>query len=921
MLKFRKLRNLKNNDGFGLLEAIFGGLLIAAAAVLITKGIFRHRDSDKISKTIPRIVKVNDSLINSMKKLFKDTKDTDGNRSKGLCQFINTNSMSPGVGLIKLKVFANNSQSEKFSDEDWQSSFYAWEPAAEDECEGTHHWKKCFKLKDHELFGILPTEKERMNVVGSIEVRPTNMNPLLPDKALYEDFDVSTASMERDVKEVSFRMIAKVYYNEQVAGNPRKTIIQEDFFWAPAVGECDYIISTGDQVILSLSGMGGADPNGKFIYNKSSFVAQDVPPVDVEFIKSQVTNGTINPESQRIVSDTSQNVAVSCNEVKFRCRQGSGNRDFGPMNVDFRLDYNETNNQAIETQVQSMAFFPELEIRKSDAATVVGNGTATRVVFDGVAYNRAGNRYASSANPDRTLRISNTHSMRLTLTDSGNSNSNNTLCQSICTEGNNYNYNAAGEDSQNYLGILKYLADGQEYRANSLERMECIACYMKDCGRLGLSTFGPMHRQPSQPLDAGVPECNANLTGASARTLAPYEPITSSNGNGCVAARLDDTQDKLILEERDCSSNLPVMCFNFGTFFLARDLNTNNSDDLSLKSFNDSFRRCYETGRERANKATLDSYVVGGPMTAPTSGANYDFINIAQQGMFIAPQTTDDLRLYRKWLNDNSIANQEVWVALNSNYGHFKAAPPEMKNENNEVHALYFNQGNRLQYKKFQGGGQPFNPGGASKAMLLLHNIRYKGVVEANKNQGSKSFHFLCLDLGGEFFKSDTASSNWNDGIANCLASGGLFVPPVTAIHWAQALKLAAPFDERYAFPDPNSDEVGGVWIAYEGNGPYHLPDMFFDNPAYAKYKFLRDGLGTNKAVKLSDGTGQGAASKALCVENGQIAVINKNNICSNGSRKIEITHLQSSPMLQMMYILWVEAGTTLNKVQLVDIN
>lgn len=442
---------------------------------------------------------------------------------------------------------------------------------------------------------------------------------------------------------------------------------------------------------------------------------------------------------------------------------------------------------------------------------------------------------------------------------------------------------------------------------------------------MGLATFGPMHSQPSQPLDAGVPVCNAKLAADETHNLDRYDRSNIESDNSvdkCMSAKLSDDSDKLILEVKDCSTQLPVMCFNFGQFILAKDLNSNNSDDLSRKTFDEAFQRCFETGREIANKAQLDSYVTGGPITAPVVNGKYEFINLAQQGMFLAPQTARDIESYREWLSENSITdNPEFWIALKPQNGFPNSVPPKIVASNQDAHALYFSELGRLVYKKFN-GPVGVNTGGSNQALMLVHNIKFKGAIKANTNQGSTQYNFLCMRANGEVFKSNSGSSNFSDGTAKCNASGGLFLPPTTPAGWAKAFALAAPFAPNYAFPDPES-AGGAIWIAYQedAGGNWDLPTDFYNfSPAYLPLKLSEPAIG---AGLKADGSNAGGATKKLCLEQDKFVVIDGSSDCSDGSRKIEADQLKTSPAAKVFYIRWRESGSADSnaEVKLVGVN
>jgi len=187
----------------------------------------------------------------------------------------------------------------------------------------------------------------------------------------------------------------------------------------------------------------------------------------------------------------------------------------------------------------------------------------------------------------------------------------NATCRSICTAANQYN---AGSDPLH--PVFEYKAnvtntlddDGNEIQTeffNTQAPIACTSCYMKNCSRFGLGTFGAMDKMPTEPGDAGIPECVQYEAVSLAKKEKPSIALGESNANKCVALKLKDG-DMAGFEyiAADCTENKNVMCFNYGKHLLAADF-MGATKTLVSAPYSAAANVCFNTSKEMVNTDSL----------------------------------------------------------------------------------------------------------------------------------------------------------------------------------------------------------------------------------------------------------------------------------------------------------------------------
>lgn len=249
------------------------------------------------------------------------------------------------------------------------------------------------------------------------------------------------------------------------------------------------------------------------------------------------------------------------------------------------------------------------------------------------------------------------------ITDEANPTANG-ICRNICNASNQYNkgsdpihpYFSYKVNIENNLD-----ADGNEIKTDYLKAqapVACTSCYMKSCERIGLGTFGPMKEMPSEPTDAGVPECVQYESVASAKTETSSINLGSVNANKCVAMKLKSgDMAGFEYEADDCFSEKNVMCFNYGKHLLAADVGGSGTT-LVTSQFNSARNICFNTSKELVNTDSLTAlfdqqgFDIDNEDPDSVSPANLAFANAAKEFMAIgtvttAPDLLADFRIFR----------------------------------------------------------------------------------------------------------------------------------------------------------------------------------------------------------------------------------------------------------------------------------
>ena len=834
---------LRNNKGFSLAEILVStGIVAIGGVVLFKTGAITHLTTKK-AETTSNISLLVDDLIKGSTNLLAKSEDKQGNKVRGICPLVSTTANSPGVGAIFID-FKNSSK--VFKDSNWDNFLTSWNESQHKECDIKGAWGKCYKINHDKLASSFSKSQiEEQDINATVAIYPVNMNPNTNGgNEVFKKLSINEAG-RFDAKDIGFEINATVYFNNEHGNRVKK--VMSDFFWAPNVGLCDYTLPNDRKVKLSLNGAGASDPSGLTIYNRSGFTGNLKEPIDINWKKTQAQAGLITNNGNFITTDSSQNIFGSCNETRYRCPQvNSKSRVYGPINLFTNIQYNEYNKINNGNYSKSMRINPRIQLKKAEGGDLV-NYEAQSYNFD--------NKEKEIGTPSV---INSSHTLAFTINDKNRDNATG-ICKKVCTESTNYNTNDASWEDR-YTPFLKVNfvsgKNGDTFSYSSGQELGCTACYMKNCSQFGIGTFGPMAKMPTHPLDSSLPECSLKedrtLVNSPAVLFGTKKVGTpwGASSSKCISAKLNKATNQLEYSAEDCDQKLPVLCYNFGGYRLAKDISA-DKEALSYVTYNEAPRRCFSMGREVARVSELDQYL-GKSFSAPKNAdGNYDFINLSQQGIFLAPQFKQDIVDLGSWFTTNGISNnKKFWVAMvRDGKDNIMARAPIAPNYTpQDKYALYFSVGGALESKTY-----PQNLGIAqsagAKGFILSHHVKFKGLFPSalEKPFGARRIPFLCRRkrIDGNFFISKNKSTDQDKGDSICKLEGGLFIPPTTPVGWVSAMNALNSFSPRYGFPNPDQTTVDSIpfaWVGMKANGS---PLNYDKNWFYASTDLKQVGLTT----------------------------------------------------------------------------
>jgi hypothetical protein len=790
--------------GFSLVSVLIGAMLIGVSAVVVLNSTDILLSQVQTAKTTPVMTRYATQLLTAATQLLLNTGEK-GNSVDGICRFAQTDAVAPGVAniTVELPLYEGKSKTA-FSEEHWREALPGWNLTglnASKGCIFSDNWRRCFTLDAKNRSELTAQKSKVTDVVGSVQIIPTFANP---NKGLFKRINLAKGNNKFDIKDVGFLIVAEVSYKTSAKASNRQTKRLSDFVWAPSAGICDRRLPTKQNVILSLSGTGASNPDGKTVYNRSQFTGELDPPLFVDFRKTQIQEGRLTDNGGFITTDTSKNIAVSCNERAYRCPLSAANkRVYAPLDITMDLEYNPRN--SLVGFAASLNLNPRLSISKGYGNIVEKSGSAA---------------YSLDGDKSGPYRVSGSHQLVARLSDRGSDTTANEICREICDPSNHYNRGKSSSASR-FRPALEYSfaeASSKKFKYEPDEEVGCTACYMKNCAQIGLGTFGPMHLQADQPLDSNIPEC-----WASEPAVVNENPFNdpanfkvenlSSNTVDCIAGQLDQMSDRLILRPASCSTQLPVLCYGFGNFLISRKISGNNWT-LDLKTHAKASEACYQMGFESNSGESLQALVgAAARLPAPSSNGIISFQNLAQQGIFIAPQIGKDIAALRRWVTKHGI-NGAFWVALRYHNNRVRGSAPEIVNSHlaDDKFALYYDVDGRIQLEQYPLNLDAF---GTGSQPLLFHHVKFKGVHLAAEQQ--KNLRYLCRGTSGNIFASQKRGDQASLGEQICTAEGAQFARPETPIEWFHGLLAAQPLMDRLPFADltiKSAAALDPLWVA-----------------------------------------------------------------------------------------------------------
>lgn len=840
----------KRNAGFTLIEIAMatGAVMVGLSGTLAFLKL--NQQEKKRSEMVTGVGDLHPPILQSMNTLlFSVAHPTTKKNTEGLCKLFRSGEIRSDSPLTEINIDLTPANVTTVLNPLWTSAYQgSWEFVTTG-CSLSGPWGRCLKPNYKSYPADVATKMMAMSPLIKAKITPLVFDPVESQLPLFSPFPANQTLV--DAKKVLFQLNSEIEFSPSgEAKGPRKVDSQSKYVWAAELGWCDTVApGTTRAIRLFPTATGEGDSAGINIYNSSSFVkGGNFPPLDIVPQKKQIQKGVI--DGGQVRSDPAQNIEVSCNEVQFRCRNDSSNQR--TYSQTFFMDYGITYNPNNSVQkVPSSAMSPKLTIRQAaDQATsenaddvdlLAANGARVDYDLDSIkryyewpnsrfydvqppANNTAQAPTGTSPTPLQ-MAVRGYHQLRMSISNAQ------TACREICSADNFQNLPYRPRLRYTLWDVRK--ADGKPYQAEyfATNPVGCTACYMKNCTRFGIGTFGPMKEQPDEPLDATVPEC-AIKNGAHLSQDVPINTVVGNDigANSCVAARLvNTTGGTLIFSSRDCNESLPALCFNYGKFLLAKNISSTSSS-IARVTYNQAAQRCYETSKETVDKTALTQMFQ--QQLSPTtliSSLPTVFYNNAAQGVFLAPQSGEQIRSAADSVKlDGLASDQYFWVGYKTDSNSNLVAVPPLTSLRDELayqFSLFFENNGRATLRQHATAPAALVTPPATGTIggyVLLHHLRYRGLVAANPVQASTepALEFLCWkkEFPHFFATQGKASRSASEGEQKCKQSGGIFLPPTTPLGWVQALMAVASSSPFYAFPDPNLTNIPGLWVGLKTN-------------------------------------------------------------------------------------------------------
>ncbi len=783
---------IKTQSGMSLVEVILAStisLIVVAGIVNINSNISQNQTQQ--SSKVESFYEQETALSAAKSILFKTYSKKTGKRTDGICKNISIENIRPGINYVELLLdFSFFEHKEKWSDylpSNWTSI------SCSKKLTTNSKYQKCFKMfKQNQLYytviGLNPINIDARNITMS--VFPQNKK-------------------KEDIKKIAFDFNTLIF-------NDKEEAIRSNKLFVPAsnVGYCEIekqkwfsspkgSRSEKEYYKVYPSGSGLVDNSGENIYNSTSFERENNTLLEFQLLKPGIQVGKIDGTNLSI--DSRYNVEISCNEKTFKCSNSDDSRQFDDtLDIDMILNYNpnrkypDTINADLNLSFSSK-LSSNIRIKDSNINSQMNRQNAISIK------NGTNNFSFSIKNIQNTC---------------------NNICSSV-EQGLFYKGNFSFDLYRTSGRNKESIKDTPEVFSSAGE-VACTTCYMKSCARLGLGTFGPVQRtnysdgHPIEPLDGGIPEC-ASKNQFDIKSFTTVNKLRSSSKN-CLSTSFKNR--KIELTPNLCSNKLPVMCFSFGKFRFARDIQTGI---IKKATKFDAPRICFEQGLEVLNKDKLTEWLNLDEDTLKEyfniQESELKFINLANQGLFIAPQTNEQiLDTTRNSKKEVSLIPTAFWAAYDQNAsGYSLASLPQIVNLNTQPSikesSLFFGLNSEVNLRKHPDTTKNFliTPS-SQKAGIILHNIKHKGVTFIDETQ-EKSISYVCFNKNLGYFISSGVGKKYTDGVLICKNESAYFYPPQTPLQWSHILLNLSSNEYNKPFPDTAQKYYNAAWIAVEPVG------------------------------------------------------------------------------------------------------
>lgn len=948
---------ISNQKGLSIMEIMVLIVSLGIAASAVVNSLQSGSVQQDITNKKEDIAVIGQSLSSSVSSVFLDTLNTTSNKkTQGICSLLRAETSESSIASIYM--YLSKYEDNIFTEQRWLKYLKSLKVAAsESKCNAFlkgDGYQRCYEIDYNNLadLGVTLTELKALDPVIGVNVKAIYTNPL-------EDvpFSILTPDDEKkyDAKSIGFRYEIFTEYNRKKAKNnapaSRNVKSYSGLVWTGSVGTCDY----GDKV-LAVSSDGFGNSNNSIVFNNGGFDQASVsrsqdPPLDVTKVLTQVQRGKLVDDQSNpvfLTSDDTSLVFSSCNEVKFTCPQKESldsEREYAALEMELKANYRTPN--IISDSANEMSISPNFDFKHE----VTGDSLWSENNNYYVTYNVAGRHYkriefvSEKTNQEMSdsefadgrfyraifakvpkiklarteLKFSGEKTIKLMVSDAfKNEKNGNKACRQICTAGNGYNstdqmrYNAEFSYKVNFTNIDEDTPT--DFKPIS-SPVSCTACYMKSCDRYGLKTFGAMTQMPTEPLDAGVPECIVHEDNV-VDSFLEAPAMGASNSGKCVALKMKNGDNAgFDYYAEDCSSEKRVLCFNYGRHYLAQ-LPSAGGFEKKKVAYSNASELCFKTSHESIDWDGLESLFIqqgfigesdgNGGNTTPinpnplateflgqsTSGNSISIYNLSRQGSFFAPIGLNQEKRMREFAElpnygeKSELQSSSFWVGLKTdNLGYVYSPAPQIHASASDQWALHWNGSNNLVPKKITTAIQ-VKSGDAS---VLMNHIKYRGIasakVEKPMNEDSDNgnaivkLRFLCRRdaYPHRVFITDARSEKFSDGHTKCKNEGGVFLPPTTTGGWEEAYQLVAPSAVKAAFPDYDVSadfKHDPAWVALGSDGKIKLLDDYKDILSEDATDFVdKDG------VFITNGNDNSADHLCFIASTGEFAV--KDSACS----------------------------------------
>lgn len=946
---------LKNESGLSLISvlgivAVLGGATFAVMKLssMSVKGIdTSSRKMEAISLT--------STVKARLKSLFLDTKASNGSLVGGVCSLVGVDNSDTQIGNAWIRL-PNSQTSPLFSDAEWNRAFSGLTPVTNDpRCSLTSKYGRCYQLSSQmsSSLGISEMVLKKLEPLFEINIKPLFTNPATDE--VFTDINPD-GNKKYDVKAIGFEYKIRASYKssaEEHSAALGRNFIQ-GVIWAGDAGACHV---SNKKLSLTANTLGVSD--NSIILNQAGFTSDSVSrststPLNIVLQHTQVRSGIVgkNKDSNYLVSVVEPvpnkpydgPAHSSCNENRFRCPQlDSNGRNYRFMRQMLKASYQIPNQL---TQVGNYAQIAPKTSFKNSATGRSIDGYAESYTIGNDVYTKGNDGWYYAGK--KPLRIGGVETLIAGIADFSDGQSANKVCREICVRDSNYNT----DSRNNYQSIFSYKVQTNSkdpkikdtFEAQS-EAVACTSCWMKNCDIYGLRVWGAMHLQPTEPLDAGVPECVVHEDHASNFYETQNFNMGAANASKCIAARLNTSSEGISLSAHACAETKPVLCFAFGRHMLGKSLTLNNSSTAS-KNFADARELCFEQSWEsikkkplkklfdqqnNLNEAASEFLGIGQlPKDKVVADADLegrvDIFNFITQGMFLAPVGKNQESVLRenalKHGEVNQIMNTPSWINLRTDNLGFVYAPapiiPQGALNPANQWGVYYNGSGTVEVQKVSNSLNLSTENAVGpKVALLFHGPRFKGIhfVKNSKpfQNGSGTLRVLCrrTDFPHNAFIASERVSDFSSAENSCKKDRGLFLPPLTSTGWVQALHLVAANHEMHSFPRIwNPQGLDPVWVnLVEGNGIDigTVLEGSLSRFTNAKGQFIAETFSSTEENGKKPQSDQEKANHMRACLNQTRGAVEFNYECGGGSRQLtreEVIAISSPDNMYLRFML-----------------